>query len=108
MVSAVESLRSLPLLYCASATLLTGELTYTGNRDHNRVSAHTQATRGRSAATLDKWPRGQLAAVDNWRPDFRRHTTWPPWLCQARVSSTKWPRRTTGSHANRLRRLSNW
>jgi len=96
MVSAVESVRSLPLLYCASATLLTGELTYTGNRDHNRERTHASDSRTLCCAA------GQLAAVDNWRPDFRRRGCVRPGFLQ------QWPRRTTGSHANRLRRLSNW
>jgi len=56
MVSAVESVRSLPLLYCASATLLTGELTYTGNRDHNRERTHASDSRTLCCAA------GQLAA----------------------------------------------
>jgi len=109
LLSAVESVRSLPLLYCASATLLTGELTYTGNRDHNRErSAHT---RKRLADALRRrWTSGRGDNSQRWTiggqifaaiQPGRRGCVRPGFLQQ-------WPRRTTGSHANRLRRLSNW
>jgi len=68
MVSAVESVRSLPLLYCASATLLTGELTYTGNRERTHASdSRTLCGAAGQVAAGTTRSGGQLAAIQPGR-----------------------------------------
>lgn len=100
---------------CRVATATTSPVLCECNTSHWWANIYRQPwpqpwahTRKRLAdALLRRWTSGRGDNSQRWT--IGGHTTWPPRLCQARVSSTKWPRRTThGSHANRLRRLSNW